>query len=155
METSVNVNFYRAAMMNFVDMRFTGSTKCRVKLITMKNEDTIEGVIKDAGGNPIANATVTLSNGMTTATDTKGHFSFENVLSGKYTLNATKAGLEPITQNVSASAGQTSELGALSALASPSTTISDNGLIIGAAAVLIVALLLLFLVFIRRRKKEE
>jgi hypothetical protein len=121
---------------------------------TMKNEGTIEGVIKDANGNPIANATVTLNNGMTTMTDVNGHFSFESVPSGNYTLNATKAGLETITQSVSASAGQTNELGALSTVASP-TSASDNSFLIGAGVILVVALLIPFLLFIRRRKKEE
>jgi hypothetical protein len=122
---------------------------------TMKNEGMIEGAIKDADGNPIANATVTLSNGMTTTTDVNGQFSFENVPSGNYTLNATKAGLKPITQSVSASAGQTNELGALSTVASPSSTSSDNSFILDAAAILVVALIALSLLFIRRRKKKE
>ena len=78
---------------------------------TMKNEGVIEGVIKDANGNPLANATVTLSNGMVTTTDLNGHFIFENVTAGTYTLNATKAGFAPITQTVSASAGQTNYIG--------------------------------------------
>ena len=121
---------------------------------TMKNEGTIEGVIKDANGNPIVDSTVTLSNGMTTTTDSDGRFSFDSVPSGNYTLNATKAGLEPISQSVSAFAGQTNELAALSATASPSST-SDNSFLIGAGAILFVALLVLFLLFIRRRKKRE
>jgi LPXTG-motif cell wall-anchored protein len=121
---------------------------------TMKNEGVIEGVIKDANGNPIVDSTVTLSNGMTTTTDADGRFSFDSVPSGNYTLNATKPGLEPISQSVSASAGQTNELAALSAIASPSGT-SDNSFLIGAGAILFVALLVLFLLFIRRRKKRE
>jgi hypothetical protein len=122
---------------------------------TMKNEGTIEGAIKDADGNPIANATVTLSNGMTTMTDVKGHFSFENVPSGNYTMNTTKAGLKPITQSVSASAGQTNELEVLSMIVSPSSASSDNSFILGAAAILVVALIALSLLFIRRRKNKE
>ena len=35
----------------------------------MKNVGNIEGTIKDSDGNPVAGATVTLSNGMTATTD--------------------------------------------------------------------------------------
>jgi uncharacterized membrane protein len=127
---------------------------------TMKNEGMIEGAIKDADGNPIANATVTLSNGMTTMTDVKGHFSFENVPSGNYTMNTTKAGLKPITQSVSASAGQTNELGTLSASSSLESTPasnnnSDNNLPIVAGVLVVVAILLSLLLFVKRRKKQE
>lgn len=120
---------------------------------TMKNEGAIDGVIKDADGNPIANATVTLSDGMTT-TDFNGHFSFENVTAGTYTLNVTGAGIEPISQNVTTSAGHTSELGTLSALASLKSS-SNDGFLYGAVAVLFVALFLLLVLLARRRKKEE
>ncbi len=44
-------------------------------VVTLGN---IEGRIVDGDGTAIANATVTLSNGMTTTTDASGHFVFDN-----------------------------------------------------------------------------
>jgi hypothetical protein len=104
----------------------------------------------DAEGNMIANATVTLSNGMTTTTDAKGHFEFDNVTSGSYTMTVGKDGYQTVTQNVTAAAGETNEIGTLSLIANPAST--DYSLAIAAGLIGIVVLFLAF-VAIKRRKK--
>jgi parallel beta-helix repeat protein len=116
----------------------------------------IQGVIEDLHGNPIASATVTLSNGMTTFTDSMGHFVFENVTAGTYQLNATKAGFVPIVQYVSASAGQTNELGTLSAsmVQASNTASNDDNSMLGVGALVVAVGLLSMLLLAKRRRKQ-
>jgi hypothetical protein len=127
-----------------------GFTTIRWTFTTLKNEGIISSTLMDAEGNMIANATVTLSNGMTTTTDAKGHFEFDNVTSGSYTMTVGKDGYQTVTQNVTAAAGETNEIGTLSLIANPAST--DYSLAIAAGLIGIVVLLLAF-VAIKRRKK--
>jgi hypothetical protein len=46
---------------------------------TVKGYSIISGIIKDAGGNVVTSALVTLSNNMTATTDANGSFSFSGV----------------------------------------------------------------------------
>lgn len=46
----------------------------------------VSGVVTDASGNPVAGVTVTLANGVTTTTDSNGHYSFNNVAAGEYKI---------------------------------------------------------------------
>ncbi len=78
---------------------------------TMKDEGAIDGTIKDADGNPIANALGTLSNGITIMTDPYGCVKFYNLASGPYTLKMEKNGYENITFDVTVIAGRTSFFG--------------------------------------------
>ncbi|HEY3419099.1 MAG TPA: carboxypeptidase regulatory-like domain-containing protein [Methanomassiliicoccales archaeon] len=123
--------------------------------ITMKNEGVIEGMIKDANGNPIAHALVTLSNGMTTTTDANGNFAIGNVTSGSYNMTVVMDGFITTSQSVSTTAGQTTNIGTLSVQADVSgNSTSDGGLMIGAVVAVIVALLAVgTILFMRRRKK--
>jgi lysophospholipase L1-like esterase len=118
--------------------------------ITMKNEGTIEGVIKDANGNPIANATITLSNGMVAKTDWFGDFTFINVTSGFYNMSVSKDGYQTITQSVNTTAGKMNDLGLLSVRANSSS--SDIELIIG-ILVVIAAVLMVGVLLLSKRKK--
>lgn len=115
----------------------------------------IQGVIKDAAGNPIEYATVTLSNGMTTITDSTGHFIFQNVTAGTYQLNAAKAGFIPVVQEISASAGQTYELVTLRVPADQAVVSSsnDNSLLFAVGSLVIAMILLSVLMLARRRGK--
>lgn len=86
-------------------------------MTTIFNVDIValSGTIKDASRNAIANATVTLSNGMTATTDANGVFSFCNVTTGSYNLTVSKAGYQTVTQNdITTTAGRTTELGSIS-----------------------------------------
>ncbi len=116
--------------------------------ITMKKEGFIEGVIRNAAGDYIANATVTLSNGMTATTDSSGHFMFSNVTAGSYVLKVEKDGFQSFSQNVSSTAGQINNLGSISFLTIGST--SDGGMLIAAVTIMVIAILVL--VFVVRRK---
>jgi parallel beta-helix repeat protein len=117
------------------------------------NVGSISGTIEDASGNAIANATVTLSNGMTTTTDVNGHFVFDNVTAGTYDLTIAKDGYATITKSVSTSAGVINDAGILSVQATTSNSSSNDLVIIGALFLVIVALLAAALVLFRRRKK--
>ena len=48
---------------------------------------SIVGQVEDPKGDPIANFTVTLSNGMTATTSANGRFAFAYVPAGNYTLS--------------------------------------------------------------------
>jgi hypothetical protein len=122
--------------------------ECSWSFTTMKKEGFIEGVIRNAAGDYIANATVTLSNGMTATTDSSGHFMFSNVTAGSYVLKVDKDGFQPFSQNVSSTAGQINNLGSISFLAIGST--SDGGMLIAAVTIMVIAILVL--VFVIRRK---
>jgi hypothetical protein len=115
---------------------------------TMKNEGYIEGVLKNAHGDPITNATVTLSNGMSVQTDSKGQFKFSNVTAGTFLLKCVKDGFPPITQTVTSTAGKVNNLGSISFV--PSGSSSDGSIFFVALAILFIAILALVLV-IRRR----
>jgi fibronectin type 3 domain-containing protein len=118
---------------------------------TIKNEGSIEGVLKGKNGEPIVNATVTLSNGMTTQTDSNGHFKFTNVTGGTLVLKGTKDGYASITQTVTSTPGKTNNLGPLS-LVSPGSA-SDGGVFFVTLATLAIAILVLTLI-IRRRSRS-
>ncbi|OPY30991.1 MAG: Y_Y_Y domain protein [Methanomassiliicoccales archaeon PtaU1.Bin124] len=77
-----------------------------------KGEGTISGVIRDADGDPVANAIVSLSNGMTCVTNETGCFSFANVSTGSYKLTISKEGYQTMTRAVSSSPEQINEIGA-------------------------------------------
>lgn len=119
---------------------------------TLKNEGTISGTVKDSGGSPMAGASVTLSNGMSTTTDSAGHFEFLNVSSGSYTMTVTKSGYQPFTETVSASPGHTTDIGTVSPAATPSSS-PDYTLVLVALVVVVIVVVLVALVLVRRRKK--
>jgi len=118
---------------------------------TMKNEGSVSGTINGPDGKPLANATVTLSNGMSTTTDADGRFELKDVPAGTYTMNITKDGYLAMTKTVTVSAGQATAMEAVS-LASAASS-GDNGLMLGIVGVAVVALLAAgFIVFRYKRK---
>ncbi|MDW5562822.1 MAG: NosD domain-containing protein [Methanomassiliicoccus sp.] len=124
---------------------------------TLSDKGVICGSIKGADGNVVANATVTLSNGMTTITDVNGYFEFTGVPSGSYTLTITKDGFQTITQTVSTSAGETTDLATLS-IAKTAPVNGDNGSILwtaGIFAVLVAALLVIGFLLYRRKNEKK
>ena len=117
---------------------------------TTETAGTILGVAQDSSGNPIANATVTLSNGMTTTTDANGNFVFDNVTAGTYNVTISKDGYQTVTQQVTTTVGNTSDLGALSVSSAPSSN-DDTVIVVGVIVVL--AVLIGAFLLIRQRKK--
>jgi hypothetical protein len=113
---------------------------------TVKNECTISGIVRDKDGDPIANATVNLDNGMGTTTDANGRFVFTGVPSGSHSLNVTKDGFQLVSRSVNLIAGEVTELEAMSVDRDASS--SDDGLalwiisMIGAAAALGIGLVM-------------
>jgi hypothetical protein len=123
---------------------------------TIKDEGIIEGTIIDMNDAPLANVVVMLGNGMTTTTDANGHYEFDNVTAGSYKLTANMTGFQGITLNdVSTSAGKTTNLSPLNLEAiSSSASSSNNGLLIPMVVIVILALLGVggYLVFMRKKK---
>ncbi len=73
----------------------------------------VEGYLRDDEGGALVNVEVHLSNGMNTETDSSGHFIFENVIVGHYTLNVELVGFENLTKNVNVDETETTDLGNL------------------------------------------
>jgi len=111
----------------------------------------IGGAIFDEGGVPIPNATITLSNGMTTITDANGLFEFLNVPLGNYTLTATVDGYGAKTMNVTVSSSETADVGGLTLISTGSDDGDNDIFILAGAFVLVIAVLSGFLI-LRRRK---
>jgi len=121
---------------------------------TLENAGTITGIIKDANGNVLAGALVTLSNGMNATTDENGAFTIENVPSGVYTMTITKEGHPTVTRSVETTAGQTNDLGAVNLVGEPTSSGGIDGTIIMVAAVVLVAAMVAFLLMAGRRLKK-
>lgn len=60
----------------------------------------VSGTIRDANGNPIANAVVELSNGLTATTNATGYFEFVGVPAGHYTMMVSKNGYVILKKDV-------------------------------------------------------
>ena len=120
----------------------------------MQNAGTITGIIKEANGNVLEGALVTLSNGMNATTDSNGAFTIENVPSGVYTMTITKEGHPTVTRSVETTAGQTNDLGAVNLVGEPTSSGGIDGTIIMVAAVVLVAAMVAFLLMAGRRLKK-
>jgi parallel beta-helix repeat protein len=85
-----------------------------VKTSTFKTvmAGSIEGVVVDDEGDPIANVLISLSNNRTALTDSNGHFLIANITHGSYNGTATVNG-HALSFNVTVEAGETSDLGTL------------------------------------------
>ncbi len=90
---------------------------------------------------------------MTTTTDANGHFEFDNVASGSYTMTVSKAGYQTLEQNVTADAGKTNELSTVSMTASAASASSTDYTLPIAAGLIVIVVLLIAFVAVKRRKK--
>ncbi|MDW5563502.1 MAG: carboxypeptidase regulatory-like domain-containing protein [Methanomassiliicoccus sp.] len=155
--SSSNLEFGKAYTVTVAGKDLIGnSVEYSWAFTTLKDEGMITGKLTCANGDPIVGATVTLSNGMTTTTDSNGYFSFANVTSGSYTLTVTKDGYEKMTQTVTASAGQTTSLGSLRAAETIASGSGDASLVpLMGGALIIVIVLAGFLILVYRRNKKE
>lgn len=113
---------------------------------TLKDEGSIYGVIRDADGKAVADAKVTLSNGMTATTNASGYFLLEHVPSGNYTLSVAKDGYVYMEKYVDVTAGQSTDAGALSLKAAE----GGSSWYIYAVVLAVVAVAAILFVLIRR-----
>jgi len=81
---------------------------------TVSQGGVVSGTVKDANGNPIANAVVELSNGMTTTTNATGYFEFVGVPAGHYNMVVSKNGYVMLNKDVKVT-GLNEDIGSLSA----------------------------------------
>lgn len=100
----------------------------------------------------VDNATVQLSNGMSTVTDSNGRFEFDNLTAGNYSLTVINNGRTALTEDVSVVAGQTVDLGVL----------RIGGGILGLVfivliplAIIIVVVVVVVYLLLRRRKRKR
>lgn len=117
---------------------------------TLKDEGTISGTVRGANGTVLGGAIVMLSNGLTTTTDTQGHFHFDNVSSGSYALIVTMDGYDDLSLDVSLVAGQAGHVGTL--VLSASSVGTEDWLLI-VVVIAIAALVGAVLLWAYRRKK--
>jgi hypothetical protein len=124
---------------------------------TTTDVSTFSGIIKDADGNPVAHAVVTLTNDngeYSAVTGSDGSYSIANVPSGDYTITVTKDGYSTYTKTVTVEIGGTSASEATLEKNGGSDALLLAGIAIVAAIVVITALLIM-----RKRKigggKEE
>ncbi|HYG18621.1 MAG TPA: TonB-dependent siderophore receptor [Ohtaekwangia sp.] len=74
---------------------------CFSSIYAFAQTGSIEGTIRDTGGNAIENASIIIVNANTgTQSDAAGNFSFTNVPVGNYTLKASVLGYETLRQSV-------------------------------------------------------
>ncbi len=68
----------------------------------------ITGTVRNAANSQaLAGATVAVTGGPSTTTDSAGSYTFANIGAGTYTVTASKAGFAPVGDSVSVTAGQT------------------------------------------------
>jgi hypothetical protein len=122
---------------------------------TMVMLGNVNGRIIDSNGQPIANATVTLSNGLSTVTNATGAFVFKDVEIGNYTVSIVKDGYVTMTTNATIDADVTKDIGNIAMTASGSAfTPSSDGTMLVVAAVGLIAIVALAagLLFMRKKK---
>jgi hypothetical protein len=136
---------------------------------TTADVGTISGIITDPGGNPVANATVSLvqisgsapsnSEGLyahSTLTDVGGNYAFYDVMVGNYTLTVTKDGYVPSTSSLALTPEAIATGGITAAMViSPPNQANDivQEILIVAIAVMVGAVLLVAAMTHRKGKK--
>jgi hemoglobin/transferrin/lactoferrin receptor protein len=95
-------------------------------IISAQNAGTLSGVVKDANGDVVAGASVTLRGTTTTSTtsDAAGAFRFEGLQSGGYSLRVVARGFGPVEQAVQVATGTNQELNIELAVAESRVTVS-------------------------------
>jgi parallel beta-helix repeat protein len=119
---------------------------------TMVKHGNISGRVIDKDGNALVNVMLTLSNGMTTVTNATGHFVFENVDIGNYTVSIVKDGYDTRTTNVTVVADVTDELGSIALTGAPPSTDSTTLVGVAMAAIAVIAA---YLVLFYTRKRPR
>jgi len=110
---------------------------------------SITGRLIDADGNPMANMTVTLDNGMSVKTDADGRFAFDNVSPGTHELKVSADGYDDATREITVEAGKTIDAHTMQLEESS----NDNTTIIIAIAAIVIIVFLAGAAFVMNRKK--
>ncbi len=116
---------------------------------TLENKGSISGIALDPSGSPLADATVTLSNGMTMMTNGTGFFRFDGVTSGTYTVTIVKGDYTKVVENVSTTAGSSTEIGTV--IVQGTAQMTDVTLLALAGAAVTAVLVTGFLAFWRKK----
>jgi len=111
---------------------------------------SIAGRLIDADGNPMANMTVTLDNGMSVKTDSDGRFAFEGVSPGAHELKVSADGYDTATRDVTVEAGKTIDAHTMQLEESSE---DDSTTIVIAIAAIVIIVALAGAMFVMRGKK--
>jgi uncharacterized membrane protein len=117
---------------------------------TVEQGGIITGTVRDGSGNAVSGATVTLTKGMTSTTDTDGNFELSNVSSGSYTMSVKKSGYQDLTVEVEVDPLQSEELGTLSLGAGDGDTQISYYIVAGIGLVVLLAFCCAFII-VRRK----
>ncbi len=116
---------------------------------TLENKGSISGIALDPSGQPLEDATVTLSNGMTTTTDPTGFFRFDDVPSGTYTVTIIKDSYTMVMEGVSTTAGNITQIGLVRVQGT--TGMADTTLLVLAGAAVAVVIGSFFVMMWKRK----
>jgi len=106
---------------------------------------SIHGLVIDASHTAVFNATVTLSNGMTTTTDAYGNFYFTDVPAGSYNITIHRGGFADFNYTIQVLAGNDNDIGIFNMVQEKAGT--DNG-IFGQPMVQVIVIAVIVIVFI-------
>ncbi len=146
--THANLTFATVYNVGVSGKDLAGNAVSQSWSFTVKTQVT--GTINDDKGNPIVNATVTISQGGVTVvegvTDANGHFALIVDGVGTYNLTVSASGFQDLVQNDKAfGVDQTNSLGAMAMTPNPDYTLLIVGVIVVLAIVLVA-------VYLMRRK---
>ncbi|MEM3880355.1 MAG: carboxypeptidase-like regulatory domain-containing protein [Candidatus Bathyarchaeia archaeon] len=91
----------------------TGNASIQVKVVPTIRTGTLDVFVKDADGNPVSEANVTSishpsgASPLSGITDLQGYVSFKDITAGVYVIEVSKEGYEPVTADVTVTAGGT------------------------------------------------
>jgi len=119
-EGIVNVARGRPAIADFQVGRGAGSLASRAAVLPSDvsvpgrarsgQAGTVEGLVEDAEGRPLARTLVRLQGLGAARTDSRGRYAFRNVPAGSHQLTVTRAGAGPYTERLRISAAQVARL---------------------------------------------
>jgi hypothetical protein len=117
--------------------------------LTLLLNGTISGIVTDSStGDPISEATVT-ANGMSTTTNSSGHYAISDVPAGTYTVTASANGYEDSSQtNITVVAGETTTVDFELTPTQPLDILLYAG--VAAAAIIVIAGIAIYILKVRK-----
>jgi len=111
---------------------------------------SVSGRLVDVNGEPMANVTVMLDNGMSVRTDADGKYLFENVSAGAHELSVEVEGYDDVASEIAVTAGETADAHTFLLVEEDSN--ESNDVIIIAVVVIVGILALAGAMFAMKRK---
>ncbi|MEJ5327780.1 MAG: carboxypeptidase-like regulatory domain-containing protein [Candidatus Bathyarchaeia archaeon] len=134
----------------------TGNSSIQVKVVPTIRTGTLDVFVKDTEGNPVSEASVISiseprgASPLNGTTDIQGYVSFKDVTAGNYLIEISKSGYEPVTEEVTVTAGGTAMCTPVLLKTEGSTDLSWLTITFAVVGVVIVVVVA-FLIIQRRR----